>query len=212
MTKVYGDSSPKLIEYVGSGLWKLRWNVVKEDSRFSYMESDLNSEPSLDEIKKIILAYYNQEIDNSILLGFKWNDMEVWLSTENQFNYKTAYDMAVQTNGATLPITFKFGSSDNPIYYKFTTLEDLTSFYTSAMTHIINILNQGWNTKDSINWNLYLHGAGTTTDPYVYNPGIKLELGKYYSQGDKIYLCYKDSDKIVNDIDLSKCSYVSLWQ
>ena len=212
MTKVYGDSSPKLIEYVGSGLWKLRWNVVKEDSRFSYMESDLNFEPSLDEIKKIILAYYNQEIDNSILLGFKWNDMEVWLSTENQFNYKTAYDMAVQTNGATLPITFKFGSSDNPIYYKFTTLEDLTSFYTSAMTHIINVLNQGWNAKDSINWNLYLHGAGTTTDPYVYDPGIKLELGKYYSQEDKIYLCYKDSDKIVNDIDLSKCSYVSLWQ
>ena len=210
--KVFSTISPKLVEYIGKSSWRIRWNVEKQDNLYTYDEHTFKHKPSLQEIKNIILASYNSEIDNKILSGFVWNDMQVWLSSENQFNYKTAYDLAVQTNGASLPVTFKFGSSDNPIYYKFTTLEDLTSFYTSAMTHIINMLNQGWNAKDSINWNLYLYGAGTTTDPYVYNPGIKLELGKYYSQEDKIYLCYKDSDKIVNDIDLSKCSYVSLWQ
>ena len=27
-----------------------------------------------------------------------------------------------------LPVTFKFGDNDNPVYYKFTTLEELTDF------------------------------------------------------------------------------------
>ena len=39
-----------------------------------------------------------------------------------------AYDLAVQTNGVSLPVTFKFGDNDNPVYYKFTTLEELTDF------------------------------------------------------------------------------------
>ena len=30
--------------------------------------------------------------------------MNIWLSSENQFNYKVAYDLALQTNGANLPI------------------------------------------------------------------------------------------------------------
>ena len=40
--------------------------------------------------------------------------MPVWLSSENQFNYKAAYDLAVQTGGATLPVTFKFGTDEVP--------------------------------------------------------------------------------------------------
>ena len=38
-----------------------------------------------------------------------WNNKRIWLSSENQFNYKVAYDLALQTNGANLPIIFKFG-------------------------------------------------------------------------------------------------------
>jgi hypothetical protein len=40
--------------------------------------------------------------------------MPVWLSTENQFNYKAAFDLATQTGGKSLPVTFKFGSTNNP--------------------------------------------------------------------------------------------------
>jgi hypothetical protein len=59
--------------------------------------------------------------------------MPVWLSSENQFNYKAAYDLAVQTGGATLPVTFKFGTDEVPQYREFVTLEELTDFYTKAM-------------------------------------------------------------------------------
>ena len=41
----------------------------------------------------------NDERDEKIVSGFVWRDMQVWLSSENQFNYKAAYDLAVQTKG-----------------------------------------------------------------------------------------------------------------
>jgi hypothetical protein len=94
--------------------------------------------------KRIILDWYNKDIDYKILSGFVWKNMPVWLSSENQFNYKAAYDLAVQTNGESLPVTFKFGTSDNPIYYTFETLEDFTDFYTSAINYINQTLAEGW--------------------------------------------------------------------
>ena len=79
----------------------------------------------------------------------------VWLSSENQFNYKAAYDLAVQTAGATLPVVFKFGTDTEPVYREFATLEDLTDFYTKAMQHIQNTLADGWKKKDVFDLSLY---------------------------------------------------------
>lgn len=77
------------------------------------------------------------------------------LSGENQFNYKSAYDLAVQTGGGTLPVTFKFGTDMEPVYRTFETLEELTDFYTKAMRHIQNALADGWEKKDAFDINLY---------------------------------------------------------
>lgn len=93
--------------------------------------------------------------DELILSGFIWKDMSVQLSSENQFNYKAAYNLAVQTNGANLPQVFKFGDTLNPIYYKFETVEDIADFYTKASTYINQVLAVGWAKKDNINWDDY---------------------------------------------------------
>lgn len=106
-------------------------------------------------VKDKVNKFINAETDWKIKSGFTWKDYKVWLSSENQFNYKAAYDLAVQTNGASLPVTFKFGDNDNPVYYKFTTLEKLTDFYTKALQYINTTLKEGWDKKDSIDWSLY---------------------------------------------------------
>ena len=51
-----------------------------------------------------------------------------------------------QSNSSILPITFKLGEDENeePIYYTFTTVEELTSFYTQAFAYINQCLNEGW--------------------------------------------------------------------
>ncbi|MBQ4589116.1 MAG: hypothetical protein IJA95_07500 [Bacteroidaceae bacterium] len=102
-----------------------------------------------------MLGWYNEKIDKKILEGFVWNDMSVWLSTENQFNYKAAYDLAIQTGGMNLPIKFKFGTTDEPVYHTFETLEELSDFYVKAMAYINTCLEEGWIEKDSINWEDY---------------------------------------------------------
>ena len=54
-----------------------------------------------------------------------------------------------------LPSTFKFGTTDEPIYYTFETIEDLQDFYTSAVKYINDTLAEGWKQKDSIDWKAY---------------------------------------------------------
>lgn len=111
--------------------------------------------PSLDEIKDVIIGFYNDETNNRILSGLVWKDMKIWLSNENQFNYKTVYDIAIQTEGKNLPVIFKFGDSDNPQYYTFKTIEDLSDFYFKSVEHIQSSLELGWKKKDNINWDNY---------------------------------------------------------
>lgn len=136
-------------------IWMITWSPeTDEEGSTSYLSETIEHKPSIAEIKDIVLGWYNAEIDKQILSGFVWKEMPVWLSMENQFNYKAAYDLAVQTNGQLLP-TFKFGTTENPVYHTFESLEDLQDFYLKAMTYVNETLNQGWMVKDTINWKEY---------------------------------------------------------
>ncbi len=112
---------------------------------------------TLDIVKTAILGDINHRTDEKILSGLVWQDKPVWLSQENQFNFKAAYDLAVQTQGATLPVTFKLGEQEDgtPVYHTFETMEDSTDFYTAAVNHIHNAVADGWQEKDSIDWSPY---------------------------------------------------------
>lgn len=162
-------TSYRPIKRLDSNQYMISWDykehlnpIEKENEETEYTDSIYASWvskvlylPTIQAIKDIILAYYNEQIDNKILSGFEWNGYKVWLSSENQFNYKAAYDLAVQTQGASLPVTFKFGSDTEPQYHIFTTLEDLHNFYTSAISYINTTLAEGWQIKDSIDWSKY---------------------------------------------------------
>lgn len=107
--------------------------------------------PTKEEVRNVLIDHINSKTDEKILSGFVWRDMPVWLSMENQFNFKSAYDIAVQKNGATLPVTFKLGERDgHPVYYTFETMADADDFYISAVSFIQQTLQEGWVEKDNI--------------------------------------------------------------
>ncbi len=159
MKKEFGSKTIGLIECINpmKNKWKLRWNVQEVDeNNVSYEETDFDHKPLIEEIKKVILDWHNQEIDKKILSSFVWNDMPVWLSSENQFNFKAAYDLAFQTEGATLPVEFKLGTDEEPVFHTFYNMDDFGDFYMKSLAYIQSVLNAGWRIKKSVDWTLYM--------------------------------------------------------
>lgn len=161
MERVQGNIGTRPIECINPryNKYRVRWDFqpyVSEDGfeGVTFYEADLYN-PTFEQIQETVLNGYNAIIDERIVNGFTWNGMPVWLSHENQFNYKAAYDLAVQTNGANLPVTFKFGTTIQPIYHTFTSVDELHGFYLSAMAYINDVLAAGWAEKDAIDWTPY---------------------------------------------------------
>lgn len=154
MRKIYGAQERQDGLYrIGRKKWQLIFGFFKDseedESGYNYRET-FDHRPSTEEIVRVIKEQVNADVDAKILSGFSWRDMPVWLSTENQFNYKAAYDVAVQTGGASLPKKFKFGTDDKPEYFVFETLEDFSDFYLKAMSFVDSALDACWDLKDSV--------------------------------------------------------------
>ena len=94
-------------------------------------------------------------ISSNILSGLQYDGQMVWLSAENQANYKAAYDLAVQTQGESLPYKVKLGSEDAPVYKVFNSLQDFKAFFLAIQKHIQDTISEGWKKKDSIDWSQY---------------------------------------------------------
>lgn len=150
MEKVYGatERHDQLIEYkYGAAL--IFGYGEEEGEGYNYRHTFLH-QPTKKEVYGIIVANVNRLTDKKILSGFVWNDIPVWLSSENQFNFKAAFDVAVQTGGASLPVKFKLGEENGvPVYHVFETMDEFTDFYTSAIGFIMRALNEGWMEKDN---------------------------------------------------------------
>jgi hypothetical protein len=158
MQRTEGTAGVKLIECVSPARdkWRVRWDVrEKENCLADYMEAEFDHRPSDNEIKSVVMDWYNEQTDQTILSGFEYEGCMVWLSRENQFNYKAAYDLAVQTCGASLPVKFKLGTDEQPVYRVYETLDDLADFYTKVVRHIQCTLETGWQKKAAFDLSRY---------------------------------------------------------
>lgn len=158
MKQVEGSAGVALLECTNpvKNKWRVRWDVkTNEDGSASYMEEELDHKPNAEEVRSLVSEWYNAETDERILSGFEYEGQPVWLSSENQFNYKAAYDLAVQTDGQNLPVIFKFGTDDSPSYRTFETVDELQDFYMKVMKHIQDALSEGWKKKDALDLALY---------------------------------------------------------
>ena len=104
MRKETKESSVSIVQPLGNGEWAVRWDFKpkldingKENGVNWYEEEILLHIPQLDEIKEMITSWQNKQVDGAILQGCRWNGMPVWLSMENQFNYKSVFDLAAMT-------------------------------------------------------------------------------------------------------------------
>ncbi len=113
--------------------------------------------PALADIREAIHGLIDAQTDYNIENKCTWNGISVYLSEENQRNFKAVYDLSVQLNGQTLPQKFKLGedADGKAQYYTFEDMDTFTSFYTTCVSHIQTCLEAGWTEKDSIDWSKY---------------------------------------------------------
>lgn len=138
--------------------WLIRWHVDEPEDGYVSAESKIvKGKPTLDQIKEIVKSWIDEQTDQRILSGHTYEGHMVWLSRENQINYKAAFDLAMQFEGqhGTLPVMFKLGTAEQPVYRRFETLQDLQGFYLGVVWHIQMQLSLGWASKDHTNWSKY---------------------------------------------------------
>lgn len=158
MKRVQGNPGVALIECTNPvrGKWRVRWDVTTDDSGItSYMEEEFKYRPSIDEIKTLINGWIDERTKSTILSGYKFEGDLVWLSIENQTNYEREYLKAHLGLPGALPMTFKFGSDEEPVYRTFESMEDIENFYNGYTHHIKQTQLDGWNAKDAIDLELY---------------------------------------------------------
>lgn len=159
MEKIYGTTIRQDgLMKIGRREYELFYGFGKDndtaETGYNYRHT-FNHKPTIEEIKEVIIAQINKNTDEKILNGLVWHDMPIWLSSENQFNYKAAYDLAIQSGGETLPVTFKFGTDEEPVYHTFDSMDEFQDFYTSSLAYVQQTLLDGWNEKDNIDWTIF---------------------------------------------------------
>lgn len=156
--KVYGaDKRQDQLLELSKTKYLLIWGYGVDNEQGYNWRKYYDHQPSKKEMCEDIHTLIDQQTDAKILCGCTWNGFSVYLSEENQRNFKAVYDLSVQQNGQTLPQKFKLGedADGKAQYYTFEDMDTFTSFYTTCVSHIQTCLEAGWTEKDSIDWSKY---------------------------------------------------------
>ena len=102
------ETSIKLVEKRESdGLWVVRWDFkpkLDENGNATgicwYEEEAYNWIPTIEDIQRTIVEWHNKQTDGVIQHGFVWNGINVLLTDENKFNYKSITDEAARRETA----------------------------------------------------------------------------------------------------------------
>ena len=165
---VYRELTPEEKERQESGEMIEREIIGYVDTDYCmFLEDAIFGKIGLEDIKIFITNYYNDEVERNILNGYQWTVLHgadagtianVWLSKENQMNYKAKHDAAKEyPQLVSWPMKYKIGERPDktPIYEEFANIEELAQFYLGGIAYIEQCYNAGWVKKDSIDWTPY---------------------------------------------------------
>lgn len=158
MRKAQGSLNSPLLECINprKDIWRMRFNLeAASDGSASWIEEDFTHQPSIEEIKAVYDSWSSNETARLIREGLTYGGHLVWLSQENQLNYKMIHDTAVQSGGQNLPVRIKLGPDQAPAYVTFSTISEIKTFFSAVTSHIQSCLELGWQQRDTFDLESY---------------------------------------------------------
>lgn len=170
MEKTFGatERHDQLIMF-GTNRAMLIYGYGEENGQGYDFRQVFNHRPTAEEIRDVIIAQIDANTDAKILTGYKWTvlhgdynkeeslrhvgeTVNVWLTMENQSNYKEAHRLACLDASKVIPVKFKISQDENKkaIYETFETFEELNAFYLGAFAFVKKTLDDGWDEKDAV--------------------------------------------------------------
>jgi hypothetical protein len=160
MDKIYGSPGRQDGLYkIGRNKWELIYGFGKDseddETGWNYRQR-FNYRPGLDEIKNIIFKVIEDDNAAKLRYGLVWNGLPVEYTEERKSDL-TGLLVALQGNILQLPITLNLGSNTDgsPVFYEFTSEEDVSSVASALSAHKIAVCNEEWKEKYSVDWTVY---------------------------------------------------------
>ena len=132
-----------------------------------YLPKKQNAQLTFQMVKKAIENDINSRVDEKILCSYPWTvlhgddagkNVKVWLSKENQSNFKAKYDLHfTKPEALTFPTIYKIAEDDdhNAVFEVFQSFEELEAFYLGGIAYIEQCYQSGWLEKRNMDWAPY---------------------------------------------------------
>lgn len=155
MEKIYGANAAQDGVVKVSNKSYILFFGYGEDSMGGYnYRHRFDHQPTEEELRAVIEAHVNEQTQERILTGYKWNDKTVWLSNENQQNYMSDY------LSGELPVNVRVYDPDadaSGTVAVIETTEELADFYHGMVSHVRMCIEEGWSVKDSVDYDNLLN-------------------------------------------------------
>ena len=166
MKETLTERPPKVVVSKGARMWYITvyLHVTEVDGGFECepFTTEVDHRPALGDVRDAIIAHIDAETDEKILTGYQWTVLHgehagqtvyVWLSKENQDNFKAKHDAAIiYPDRVTFPFSYKISedADHKAIYETFQNIGELATFYLGGLAYIDQCYGAGWVEKDAV--------------------------------------------------------------
>lgn len=142
--KASSTLKPQLLEYIGSGSWRVRWNISKEQKEeaelYEYVEAELGYKAAIEELKTIVV---NWARDNFQPNSFYIDGHKYWASDAERATIKSQCESDAENSTISLTcddsiITLKAQS----VLQVMMMIDNYSSKYKKVVETLVNEINQ----------------------------------------------------------------------
>lgn len=142
--KASSTLKPQLLEYIGSGSWRVRWNISKEQKEevelYEYVEAELGYKAAIEELKTIVVNWVR---DNFQPNSFYIDGHKYWVSDAERATIKSQYESDAENSTISLTcddsiITLKAQS----VLQVMMMIDNYSNKYKKVVETLVNEINQ----------------------------------------------------------------------